>query len=155
MSFVIPEQGHIVNILPPADINGGAVTGDVFSLANYAHADIILTLGVTGAASTVLLKECTSAAAAGATAIGFSYYAETTDAGDTLGARTTVANTGFATSTNDNITYCISVDADELSDGSPWLELHLSDPTVATVVSAVAVLSGTRYQSDGNVSAIV
>lgn len=153
--FVIPEEGHVVNIIPPVDINGGAKVSDYFSLGKYAHADIILTLGVTGAASTVTLEESDDAAGSTTTAIGFSYYAETTAAGDTLGNRTTVAATGFATSTNDNVTYVISVDASQLTDGYPFLVLKMTDPTAATVVSAVAVLSGSRFQSQSTPTAIV
>ena len=58
MSFYIPNEGHVVNILAPVDINGGAVSSDVFSMENYAHVDIIIQLGVTGAASTVTVEEC-------------------------------------------------------------------------------------------------
>ena len=141
----VAEQMHVVNILPPVDINGGAVESDYFSLKLYPHASIILTLGVSGAASTITLFESDDNAGSNETAIGFDYYAETTAAGDTLGARTTVANTGFATSTNNSITYVIEVDAAELTDGYPYLVLKLSNPGVATLASAVAVLSGSRY----------
>jgi len=48
--FVAAEDGHIVNILPPLDINGTGSCGDWFSMENYTHASIILQLGVTGAA---------------------------------------------------------------------------------------------------------
>ena len=143
--ITIAEEAHVVNIIPPVDINGGAVESDYFNLKQYAHASIVLTLGVTGAASTVTLFESDDNGGTDETAIGFDYYAETTDAGDTLGARTTVESTGFATATSDNITYVIEVDAAELTDGYPYLVLKLSDPEVATLASAVAVLSGARY----------
>jgi len=152
--FTIPENGHVVNILPPVDINGSAQTSDYFSLKSYAHVDIILTLGVTGAASTVTVTENTSNAGAGATAIAFAYHSEETAAGDTLSTRTAATSAGFATSTNDSITYVISIDASELSDGSPYLALLMSDPTVATLASAVAILSGARYQSEVTPTAI-
>ena len=142
----IAEQMHVVNIIPPVDINGGAVESDYWSMELYQHATIILTLGATGAASTVTLFESDDNDGTAETAIGFDYYAEETAAGDTLGARTTVANTGFGThATIDNITYVIEVDASELSDGYPYLVLKMSNPAVATLVSAVAVLSGARY----------
>jgi len=154
--FVIPEQGHVVSIIPPIDVNGGATVSDYFSMKNYAHVDIILTLGVTGAATTVTLEESDDNAGNDTTEITFSYYAETTAAGDTLGTRTavTVASTGFDTSTNDGLIYVISVDAAELTDGYPYLVLKLTDPSAATLVSAVAILSGARYQKDGTPTAI-
>ena len=154
-AFNIPEEAHVVNILPPVDINGGAVDSDYFSLKDYARAQILITLGVTGAATTITVEENTDNSGTGATAIPFAYYAEETDAGDTLGDRTAATTSGFAASTNDNIMYLIDITAEELSDGSPWLNIHLTDPSAATLVSAVAVLTGARYSGpDGGPSAI-
>jgi hypothetical protein len=151
----IGEEGHVVNILPPLDIDAAAQTSDAFSLANYDHASIIIQLGVTGAASTVTVEECTSAAGAGATAIAFSYYSETTDAGDTLSTRTAATDAGFATSTNDNVFYVIEINAAQLSEGSPWIRVQWTDPGAATFGSAVAVLTGARYASEQTPTAIV
>lgn len=146
--FNIAEQGHVVNIIPPVDINGSGASSDVFSLENYQKAQIILTLGVTGAASTVTVKECDDFTPSNSDAIAFNVYKEESGSGDTLGERTAVASTGFATGTDDNITYVIDIDAAELSDGYPCLQLVMSDPEAATVVSAVAVLSGARYAEE-------
>lgn len=152
--FTIPEQGHVVNIIPPVDINGAAKTSDYFSLKNYAHVDIILTLGVTGAASTVTVEESDDNTGNDTTAIAFDYYAEATAAGDTLADRASATTAGFATSTNDNVTYVISIDAEDLSDGYPYLVLKMSDPSAGTLVSAVAVLSGARYAQENTPTAI-
>lgn len=153
-SFYTAQEGHVVNIIAPIDINGAGASSDVFSLENYSHASIILTLGVTGAASTVTLKECDDFTPTNSTAIAFSYYAETTAGGDTLGAKTAATTSGFATSTNDGVIYVIEVDAADLSDGYPALQLVMTDPSAATLVSAVAVLSGARYASDQSATAI-
>lgn len=146
---VIAEEAHVVNIIPPVDINGGAVESDYFSMKESAHVSIILTLGVTGAASTVTLFNSDDAAGTSEAAIAFNYYAEEAAAGDTLGDRTAATAAGFATSTNDSITYVIEVDACELTDGFPYLVLKMSDPEAATLVSAVAILSGNRYAPAG------
>ena len=129
----------------PVDIDAGAQTSDAFSMANYSHATIIISLGVTGAASTVTLKENTAADGSGATAIAFSYYAEETAAGDTTGARTAATSSGFATSTNDGVYYIIELNAEDLSDGSPWVTVHMSDPGSAPFGSIGIILSGARY----------
>ena len=42
------------------------------------------------------------------------------------------------------ITYVISVDDAQLSDGYPYLVLKMTDPSAATLASAVAVLSGPK-----------
>ena len=143
--FTVAEQGHVVNALPPLDIDAAAQTSDAFSMAEYSHASIILQLGVTGAAATVTVKESTDNAGSGATAIAFDYYGETTAAGDTLGARTAATSSGFATSTNDSVFYVIELNAEDLSDGSEWVTIHTSDPGAATFGSIVVILSGSRY----------
>lgn len=138
----IAQETHVVNIIAPIDINGAGASSDVFSLKDYAHASIVLTLGVTGAASTVTLEECDDTTPSNATAIAFTYYAEATAGGDTLAAAAAATTAGFATATTDGIIYVIEVDASQLTDGYPYLQLELSDPTAATLVSAVAILSG-------------
>lgn len=138
----LAEEGHIVNIIPPVDINGGVTNSDVFSLKNYAHATIILQLGVTGAACTPTVEECDDFVPTNVTTIAHARYDEETAAGDTLSARSVKAAAGVATSTNNNIMYVFEIDADELTDGRPNLRLVLSDPGVATFASAVAILTG-------------
>ena len=144
--FSIGEgQGHYVLGVAPVDIDAGAQTSDAFSMKNYTHASVLISLGVTGAASTVTVKESTDASGSGATAIAFSYYAEETAAGDTTGARTDATASGFATSTNDGVFYIIEIDAEDLSDGSEWVTIHMSDPGAATFASIGVILSGARY----------
>jgi len=152
--YYVAEEGHVVNILPPKDINGGAQTSDWFNVKKYGHVSIILTLGVTGGASTVTVKEADSNSGGNSAAIKFNAYKEETAAGDTLGAKVAVAAAGFATSTNDSITYVIEIDASQLSDGKPYLALLMSDPSSATLASAVAVLSGSRYAEETSPTAI-
>ena len=130
----------------PVDIDTGAQTSDAFSMENYDHATVIIALGVTGAASTVTVKENTDASGTGATAIAFSYYGEATAGGDTLGARTSATSSGFATATTDGIFYVLEIAAEELSAGSHWVTIHMSDPGAATFASIGVVLSGARYK---------
>lgn len=146
--FYVPQDGHVVNILPPQDINGSAQNSDVFSMRDHAHVDIILVLGTSGAASTVTIEECDDFTPSNSTAIAFTYYQEETAAGDTLSGEQAATTSGFATSTNNNIIYIISIDASQLSDGFPCLRLAMSDPSASTIVAAVAVLSGARYAGD-------
>ena len=152
--FVLAEDTHIVNILPPVDVTGGA-TGDVFSMANHSHATIIVQVGVSAAAFTkIIVNECTSLAAAGATAIAYYAYAEETAAGDTLAARESVAAAGRTPSANDNIFYVIELDADDLSSGSHFVQLSLTNGSNSVIGSAVAILSGARYAEASSATAI-
>jgi hypothetical protein len=152
----LAETCHIVNILPPIDVDTASGASLVcFSMENYSHVDIVIQTGVTNAtAGTITVEEATTLAAGTVTAIPFSYYAETTAAGDTLGERTTVANIGFALSANDNCMYVISIDAAELTDGYPCIQVEWSNPGGSTLGSAIAILSGARYGGDQSATAI-
>lgn len=152
--LTLAEEAHIVNILPPVDITGGK-DSDVFSMANHAHATIIVQVGVSAAAFTkILVKECDDFTPSNSTAIAFDYYAETTAAGDTLAARASATTAGVTPSATDNIFYVIEVDASELSAGYPNLMLSLTNGTNSVLASALAILSGSRYAEESSATAI-
>lgn len=151
--FVLAEEGHVVLATAPIDITAGG-TSDVWSMGDYAHASIIVSLGVTGAASTITVEECDNFTPSTHPAIAFSYYAETTAGGDTLGARTAATTSGFATSTNDGVFYVIEVDASQLSDGFPNMRLSFSAPSSTTLASITVILSGSRYAEEQSATAI-
>ena len=48
----------------------------------------------------------------------------------------------------------IELSAEELSDGYPWVTVHMSDPGAATFASINVVLSGGRYQEVEGATAI-
>ena len=152
--FYVAQEGHVVSCLTPQDYDTGK-NGVVFSMKKHSHASIITTLGVTAAdAGNLTLEECDDITPSNSTAIVFDYYAETTDSGDTLGAKTTATTAGIDVSANDDTIYVIEIDATQLTDGYPYLRVVLSDPAGATFGSVVAVLSGSRYASDQNATAI-
>lgn len=154
MKTNIAEEMHVVNILPPQSITDAVVSG-VFSMKNHQHATIIVTAGSTNAnAGNITIEECDNFTPTNDTAIGFTYYKEETDAGDTLSEKQTATTAGIDVSGNDNIMYVIEIDAAELTDGYPNLILKWSAPGGATLVSAVAVLSGARYSGSENATAI-
>lgn len=150
----IAEECHIVNILPPVDITGGA-TGDVFSMANWAKAQIIVQVGASAAAFTkVIVNACTDFSASNATAIAYNVYKEETAAGDTLGSRTAVAAAGLTPSANDSIMYVIDLDATQLPAGYHFVQLSLTNGTNSVIASAVAILTGGRYYGDQSATVI-
>ena len=151
--FVIPERGHIVNILPPVDINGG-VNSDVFSMRHAGHVDIVIEFGVQAAATTITVEECDDFTPTTSTAIAFDYYYEDSAAGDTLSDRTAATSSGISSSTTNNIFKVISIDASQLTDGYPCLRVCFSDPEASNIVSAQAYLSGQRYQEENTPTAI-
>ena len=62
-----------------------------------------------------------------------------------LGARTAVAAAGLTPSANDGIFYVIELDASELSDGKPYVQVELTNGTNSVIAAVVAILSGARY----------
>ena len=149
----IAEECHVVNIYPPESISG-AVTSEVFSMKDASHVTIIATCGATNAdAGNITIEECDDFGPSNDTAISFDYYAEETASGDTLGSRTNAAS--IDVSANDGIMYVIEIDAEALTEGYPNLILKWSAPGGATLVSAVAILSGLSYQGDQNRTQIV
>ncbi|MFZ3132769.1 MAG: hypothetical protein WA125_17110 [Desulfosporosinus sp.] len=149
------EELHVVNIIPPFGSDAATKNSDVFTLKGHAHATIILTVGTQGGSFTAKLYECDNFTPSTATAIATRVYKEETALGDTLGAAVAVtAADGVATAVANNIMYVFEVNADELTEGYPCLQLRLSDLDNTTYVSAVAILSGSRYASDQSASAI-
>jgi len=145
--LVIAEQAHVVQLFAPVDVTGG-ITAQRFSMKNYQHASILVQIGVSAAAPTaIVLKQCQDSSGTGATAIPFSAYKQETAGAshDVLGARTAVTSAGIAPSANDGIFYVIELDANELADGYPWVELSITNGTNSVIASASAILTGARY----------
>jgi hypothetical protein len=154
--FNVAQEGHVVSILPPIDIDtASGATGESFNMENWSHASIIITGGAATGASVITVSENTDASQSGTNAIAYKYAKETTAAGDTLDALATVASTGFTMSTNNGTIYVIELDAADLSAGYNWVTLHIADPSGTRINSAVAVLSGGRYACDQSATAII
>lgn len=148
--IVISEAAHVVMPIAPIDITGGK-TSARFSMAKYGHASIIVAIGVSAAAFTKIeLYECTLASGGSATAIAYSAYKQETAAGDVLGAKVAVASTGITPSANDTIFYVIELDARQLTDGSNWVEVRLTNGSNSVIAAVIAILSGARYAHVGS-----
>jgi len=150
--FVLAEQGHVVNILPPVDVSGGKKS-QAFSMKNWQHASIIFPVGVSAAAVTsVTVKAGTAAAAVGAdvangVAIAYRLYRQETASGDVLSVGENLASTGLTDmSANDGIFYVIELDASELPDGKPYVQVVIANGANSVIAGLIAVLSGGRYE---------
>lgn len=152
--IVLAEVGHLVNILPAVDITGGK-TGDRFTMKNHGHATIIVQVGASAAAFTkIIVNACDAATGGTPEAIPFRLAKEETSLGDTLSAFEDVTAAGYTPSANDNIFYVIELDASELPDGKPWVELSLTNTSNSVIASAIAILTGARYQGSEGATAI-
>jgi len=148
--FVLSEQGKPVAGLAPVDIGGVAKESDYFSMENYSHASIIVYCGAITNAATITVEESDDNAGSNATAIAFDYYQIT--AGVT-GARTAATDAGFSTSTTNGSMFVIEIDADQLSDGYPFLVVKATD-AAANVITIIPILSGARYAQAAPPSAL-
>jgi hypothetical protein len=152
--FYAAQEGHIINALPPVDITGGKFS-DVWSMRNHAHATIIVQVGVSAAAWTkIILNACDDFTPATRIAIPYTLFVEETAAGDTLAAKEAVLATGRTPSANDSIMYVIEVDASELPNGFPNLEVSLTNGANSVIGSVIAILSGSRFAEDLSATAI-
>lgn len=151
----LAQDTHFVNILPPVDETGGKIS-QAFSMANFAHATILVQIGVSAAAPGAVTVQAGSATAAigsnvaGATAIPFDVFKQETAgaANDVLGAKVAATAAGFTPAATDGIFYVIEVDADTLPAGLPYLQLAMANTSNSVIASAVAILSGSRFAGD-------
>lgn len=145
--FVLSEIGHVVQVVAPVDFTGGK-TGQAFSLDEYQHASIVILLGAQAAAGTkIIVNQCTDHTGAGAVAIPFSIYKQEVAgaSNDVLGARTAVAAAGYTPSGNAAIFYVIELDANELADGFPYVQVQFTNGANSDIGAIVAFLSGARF----------
>ena len=153
--FVAAEEGHIVQLLTPQAFSA-AGTSDTFSMEAWAHATILLNIGV-GSSTTVTVGECTAFTGSGRTALTFRSAKEATGGGDTLDAALAWASsitwTGSAAAPGGFAV--IEIDADELTDGYNFIQVNIADPGTSLLAGSMAVLSGGRYQKDITATAIV
>ncbi len=147
--FVAAEQGHVVQLLAPVDV-AAAATSDTISMENWAHVSIIVGNGV-GSSTTITVGECTGFGGTGRTAVTFrSAQEQGILGGDVLDAAlayaSSVTMTGSAAAIGGFLV--IEIDADELSDGSHFLQVNTDGAGASKLTAMYAILSGGRFQED-------
>jgi hypothetical protein len=152
--FYLAQDAHVTPLVAPIDITGGK-TGAVISMKQAAHLSIVILVGVSAAAFTkIIVNACTGNDGSGPTAIPFDLFAGETAGVDVLGPRIPVLAAGYTPSANDGIYYVIELDAQQLPQGSPYVQLSLTNGSNSVLGAAVAILSGTRYGSDQSPSVV-
>lgn len=147
--FVLAEEGHLVQLFEPAD-HTGAENSLVVKMGKYNHASIVISYGATPAADGVItVQSCDNLTPSTATAIPFAYYKCILDfegaLGDVLGARTEVAAAvGIVPTVVANTVYVIEIDAAQLVSGDIGFRIAQANPTGASIMSGIAILSGAR-----------
>lgn len=148
--FVLAEMGKPVVGIAPVDIGGVAKVSDYFSMESYSHASILVVCGAITNAATITVEESDDADGSNTTAIAFDYYQV---ASGVTGARTAATSAGFSTGTDNNAMFIIEIDADQLSDGYPFLVVKATN-AAANLIAVVPILSGARYAQAAPPSAL-
>lgn len=158
MSIVTGENVHIVPIYgPTVAVASTRNYTDYFHVKEAAHATIIIMTGTNTSASTFIVYESQTSGGTVKTALGTTacvvYKATATSASDTFSAAAAFTTSGLTTTTTGNLTWIIDVDAGQMTDTYPYLTVNISS-AASTAIAALAILSGLRYASDTNLSAI-
>jgi len=156
--FNIPEDGHIVTLYYPLDIDtlAGADSPVIVKMGNYVHATILYSIGVNPlAAGVVTIESCDDIVPSVATEMMFRYYryetsqiAANADVHGALTWTTTAAAGLIPVATGTPAMYVIEIEAEELVQGDIGFRMCIADPSAASVGSAIAILSGARYADD-------
>ena len=149
--FYLPQDGHLVQLFEPAD-HTGAENSLVFRMKEYNHATVIISYGATPAADGVITVEsCLDMTPSSSTAIPITYYKCILDfegaLGDVLGTATSpaLAATGMIPTATANTMYVIELEASQLTQGHVGFRVCQANPTGASIMSGIAILSGPRY----------
>lgn len=154
--FYIPQDGHIVSLIIPKDVNIGAINTPVVRMGKYNHASCIISYGVASrAAGVITVESCSDMASTVHTPITFQYYQCITAFGsandDVLSAvqTVTVAATGLIPAAAvTGCFYVIELEGEHLTAGHIGFRLAFAAAGAASIASAICILSGSRYAMD-------
>ncbi len=152
--FHIGEEGHVVCLVLPHELNGAAHRTDIIDMKGYSHVDFIIVTGAGGTAATVTVEKDPATTSGSEVAIPFKYYAELTGDGDVLDRAADATVAGFALAATADIMYVISVDAAELGEGYEGINLYITNPGGSLYGAVIAVLSGARYAKESSETAL-
>jgi|HubBroStandDraft_1064217.scaffolds.fasta_scaffold336850_2 hypothetical protein len=166
--FHLSEGGHLAVLLPPQSISADSSAAPInpaFSMANYAHASIIIIAGAeaTQDATTLILYLCATAAGGSPIAIPFNYCLQASGTayavagGDVLGPISSATAAGLVLSSADwpaNGVIVIEIDARELESATAtfagvlgadaYIGVGLGAPTAVDLACVLTILSGAR-----------
>jgi hypothetical protein len=151
------QDGHVVNVLPPVSA-GAAQVGTRFSLATWAHASILLRMGVAGGPiGAITLKVYQAETGGSGVAIPFKYALQTSGSApfDVFGPVIQATATGYVPGGADIIDEMAAIELDAadllIANNGTYVELNIaagSLGTTAQLMDAFAILSGGRFASD-------
>lgn len=153
--FWATQDGKVVNILPPVSA-GAAQTGTRFSMANWAHASILLRFGAAGGPTgAITLKVYTAETGGSGVAIPFKYALQNASSApfDVFSEWVQATSAGYTPTDVADEIIAIELDSDDtlVAANGTYVELDIavgSLGTTAQVLDAFGILSGGRYTAD-------
>jgi hypothetical protein len=160
--FNIAERGHVVTALMPHDLQGHDTHSDVINMEAYSHCTFIVSIGAASRAAGVITVESCSALGGGGTntKIDFTAYKCETAYGsandDVLGAAVAIDDTTgiVPPAATTGVFYVIELEATQLIAGHVGFRLDMVDPAAGCIGGAIAILSGSRYESPQSPTAV-
>lgn len=142
-------------LAPDADRYNSDPATDIINMVDYAFCDFFLHEGAGGTGTVKLIVQSSDDVSATATTdLPFRYRVAQT--GDTFGAWTEIAATGYTTVAGANKIVQAQVDASQLAAGEPYVRLSLTEVVDSPCDAGVlAVLSGARYAGEQPATALV
>ena len=141
---------HIGNALAPvANAFAGTVYTDIFNMKDNEHVSFIIQKGIGAVGtSTITIEACDDVAGTNVVAIPFNYQACVS--GDTFGAMTKVAATGFVTTAGSNQMYKIEADVDLLgASGYSYVRLKAVEVVAAAVTGGIlAIFNEQKFEQE-------
>lgn len=154
--FWATQDGHVVNILPPVSA-GAAQTGVRFSMANYAHASILLRFGAAGGPTgAIILKVYAAESGGSGVAIPFKYALQNASSApfDVFSEWVQATASGYTPTDVADEIIAIEIDSDDLlvaGNNGTYVELDIAVGSLGTtpqLLDALGILSGARYSAD-------
>lgn len=151
----LSEIRHYIPLSSPVDTAASTVTTVGVDVGDCTSVDFLVFFGsITGDTVVVTVEECTSAAGAGNTAIGFEYRYTAAAGTDTLGAIATATSAGVTvTADDDDKILIISIDpALVAAAGGPYARV-VANPGGSASAVEIAILASVTPRNAQNIPA--
>lgn len=154
--FWVTQDGHVANIIPPVSA-GAAQTGVRFSMANYAHASVIIRFGASGGPAGAITVNTYAAESGGSgVAIPFKYAIQNAASApfDVFNEWVQATSAGYTPGSDvANEIIAIEIDSDDLLVGANgnYVGVNIAVGSLGTtpqLLDALAILSGGRFTGD-------
>lgn len=144
------EQARVSNGLVAQDTNGGKTT-NYFSLGNYAHLTLVLSLGNIAANSTLTVIQSKTLAGATTKVLAVDrYYRMTGLTNEVISEVTGIVGTVGMTAGMSSGLLVLEIDAQDLdvAGGYNCVALNFSNPGNSNFIGVVGIGTGARYKGD-------